>query len=70
VSGPKKLRHGDLEHGTAGEWLPPQCVRKSQRERLTTDRHHRGMASATGPDHRVGSPEEEMRVTVQVLRAL
>jgi hypothetical protein len=37
VSGPKKLRHGDLEHGTAGEWLPPQCVRKSQRERLTTD---------------------------------
>jgi hypothetical protein len=37
VSGPKKLRHGDLEHGTAGEWLPPQCVRKSQHERLTTD---------------------------------
>ena len=37
MSGPKKLRHGDLEHGTAGEWLPPQCVRKSQHERLTTD---------------------------------
>jgi hypothetical protein len=45
---------------TASAHTPRAGVRLDDVVRFT-DRHHGGMASATGPDHRVGSPEEEER---------